>query len=232
MNPGKDLVKLGNKHLGESYILGAFAPKDNANWQGPWDCAEFVSWIVFQTTGQLIGCTNNLANPALADAYSGAWVRDAQASHRDISIGQARATAGAVLVRRPSASGIGHVSISQGDGTTIEAHSRLRGVTNDKVDGRRWDIAMLVPGIEYPSELEPGIYAPPGALVLGLRQPPMQGQLVKKLQQALKARGFNPGTVDGVFGPHTEAAVLGFQLSEGLVPDGEAGPVTLGRLGL
>jgi putative peptidoglycan binding protein len=232
MDTGKDLVKLGNKHLGETYRLGAFAPKDNPKWKGPWDCAEFVSWLAFQSTGMLVGCTNNLANPALADAYSGAWVRDAEASHRSISIGQARSTAGAVLIRRPAAGAIGHVAVSQGDGTTVEAHSHLTGVINRQVDGRRWDICMLVPGIAYPDELASTVFAPPPALVLGLREPPMRGQLVKDLQRALKAKGFDPGVIDGVLGPHTAAAVLGFQLGEGLVPDGEAGPVTLAQLGL
>ena len=232
MATGNDLIKMGNKHVAEIYILGAFAPKDNAKWKGPWDCAEFASWLVYQTTGLLVGCTNNSSNPATADAYSGAWARDADASHRSISIGQARAVAGAVLIRRPGAGGIGHVAISQGDGTTVEAHSSARGVTNDKVDGRRWDAAMLIPMIRYPDELPISIYSPPQALVLRLKFPPMQGALIKKLQKTLKAKGFEPGDLDGVFGPHTEAAVRGFQLQSGLVSDGEAGPTTLSKLGL
>lgn len=232
MDSGTDLVALGIKHVGEIYRLGAFAPKDNAKWKGPWDCAEFASWLVFQSTGVLVGCTNNMADPSRADAYSGAWARDAEASHRSVSIGQARATAGAVLIRRPAASGIGHVAISQGDGSTIEAHSQLRGVTKDQVDGRHWDLCMLVPGVAYPDELSVGIYAPPGTPVLRLKHPPMRGQLVKNLQKALKAKGFDPGIVDGMYGPHTEAAVYGFQLAEGLVSDGEAGAVTFARLGL
>jgi hypothetical protein len=40
----------------ERYVLGAFAPKDNANWTGPWDCAEFASWVTFQASGLLLGC--------------------------------------------------------------------------------------------------------------------------------------------------------------------------------
>ncbi|WP_295636837.1 peptidoglycan-binding protein [uncultured Methylibium sp.] len=232
MATGSDLVKLGNRHLGETYKLGAFAPKDNARWKGPWDCAEFASWLVFQTTGLLVGCTDNAANPARADAYSGAWARDAQASRRPVSLGQARATAGAVLVRKPAPGGIGHVAISRGDGSTVEAHSERRGVTTDKVDGRRWDLAMRVPLIDYPDELPVAVFRPPAALILRLRFPPMQGALIRKMQQALRVRGFDPGDVDGVFGPHTDAAVRSFQLQAGLVPDGEAGPRTLGKLGL
>jgi N-acetylmuramoyl-L-alanine amidase len=202
MTTGSDLIKLANKHVGEQYILGAFAPKDNANWKGPWDCAEFASWLTFQTTGLLLGCTDNAENPARADAFSGAWARDAAAG-RTISIGQAKATPGAMLIRKPPPKGIGHVAVSQGDGTTVEAHSAQLGVTNLSVDGRRWDLAMLVPLIDYPHELDDAIFSPPTGLVLRLTFPPMHGALVRALQKALKAKGIHPGNIDGVFGPHT-----------------------------
>ena len=232
MATAQDLLKLANRHLNEAYVLGAFAPKDNPNWKGPWDCAEFASWLMFQMTGLLLGCTNNAEAPSRADAYSGAWARDAAMANRPVSIGQAKATPGAVLVRKPPPKGIGHVAISQGDGTTIEAHSAQRGVTNHKVDGRRWDLAMLLPLIEYGNLPAPAVVAPPAGIVLRMSFPPMHGALVTALQKALKKRGFDPGVVDGVFGPHTEAAVRAFQLVERLVPDGEAGKTTLGRLGV
>lgn len=232
MATAQDLLKLANKHVGETYILGAFAPKDNPNWRGPWDCAEFVSWVTFQTTGLLLGCTNNGENPARADAYSGAWSRDAANAGRPLSLGQAKAIPGAILVRRPPPKGIGHVAISQGDGTTIEAHSAKLGVTNQKVDGRRWDLAMLLPLIEYAEPLPTSIFSPPSGMVLRLTFPPMHGQIVASVQKALKAEGFDPGEIDGVYGPHTEAALRGFQLKSGLNPDGEAGKITLSKLGL
>ncbi|WP_439588309.1 peptidoglycan-binding protein [Hydrogenophaga sp.] len=232
MATAQDLLKLAHRHLNEAYVLGAFAPKDNPNWKGPWDCAEFVSWVMFQTTGLLLGCTNNSDNPSRADAYSGAWARDAAAANRPVSIGQAKSTPGAVLVRKPAPKAIGHVAISRGDGTTIEAHSARLGVTNQSIDGRRWDAAMLLPLIEYAELPEPAVWSPPAGIVLRLTFPPMHGALVVKLQRALKKRRFDPGDIDGVFGPHTEAAVRAFQLSERLVPDGEAGKTTLGRLGV
>lgn len=58
------------------------------------------------------------------------------------------------------------------------------------------------------------------------------GAKVKKLQRALKQHGFNPGLIDGDFGPATTAAVIGFQRSEGLLADGIAGPRTQRALGL
>jgi peptidoglycan L-alanyl-D-glutamate endopeptidase CwlK len=58
------------------------------------------------------------------------------------------------------------------------------------------------------------------------------GDDVVVLQQALKARGFDPGVPDGDFGPGTEAAVIAFQKSEGLTPDGIVGPQTRDKFGM
>jgi peptidoglycan L-alanyl-D-glutamate endopeptidase CwlK len=58
------------------------------------------------------------------------------------------------------------------------------------------------------------------------------GSEVAKLQAQLRELGFSPGPIDGRFGPATEAAVLAFQNSAGLLADGIAGPRTLGALGL
>lgn len=60
----------------------------------------------------------------------------------------------------------------------------------------------------------------------------MSGATVAGLQQALLDKGFDPGLIDGDFGGGTEAAVLAFQKSEGLLADGIAGPRTLHPLQL
>ncbi|MBF2074989.1 MAG: peptidoglycan-binding protein [Synechococcales cyanobacterium C42_A2020_086] len=51
------------------------------------------------------------------------------------------------------------------------------------------------------------------------------------IQVALNHAGF-PVIVDGVFGPETHSAVIAFQISCGLVPDGIVGPATASALGL
>ena len=58
-----------------------------------------------------------------------------------------------------------------------------------------------------------------------------RGQQVKRLQEALNARGENL-TADGIFGPGTHAAVISFQARNGLTPDGIVGSRTRTALGL
>lgn len=52
------------------------------------------------------------------------------------------------------------------------------------------------------------------------------GPNVKLIQSLLNRIGYNAGTVDGVFGPQTQRAVIAFQRNNGLVPDGVVGPAT------
>lgn len=59
-----------------------------------------------------------------------------------------------------------------------------------------------------------------------------QGQAVKELQMLLTNQGFNPGPIDGIFGSRTQAAVISFQASKGLSPDGIVGPKTWAALGV
>jgi peptidoglycan hydrolase-like protein with peptidoglycan-binding domain len=66
-----------------------------------------------------------------------------------------------------------------------------------------------------------GIDIPKGLLREGSR-----GERVEDLQRALRSRGFNPGPVDGIFGPRTESAVRHFQRSRGIAADGVFGPQT------
>lgn len=56
------------------------------------------------------------------------------------------------------------------------------------------------------------------------------GTTVADLQQKLKDAGFDPGPLDGKFGPQTRAAVLAFQQSKGIQVDGIVGPETRAAL--
>ncbi|GLH79183.1 hypothetical protein SSBR45G_40920 [Bradyrhizobium sp. SSBR45G] len=149
MTTADDMVKLAMRHVGERYILGADVPLDRAGYTGPWDCAEFASWLAYQMTGKLIGCVKNDVAVARADPYSDAWARDGERSGQIVLQNDAGHSRGAVLVRRPRNDRPGHVAISRGDGTTIEAMDHVHGVAVGNVAGRRWDICFRIPGITY-----------------------------------------------------------------------------------
>jgi peptidoglycan hydrolase-like protein with peptidoglycan-binding domain len=85
-----------------------------------------------------------------------------------------------------------------------------------------------------------GIAGPRTRRALGRRGRPLVGRRVLRegrrgwdvagLQFLLGRAGFPSGTMDGVLGPHTAAALRRYQAWAGLGADGLAGPATLGRL--
>ena len=56
------------------------------------------------------------------------------------------------------------------------------------------------------------------------------GTDVIELQTRLKAVGYDPGEIDGEFGPNTESAVKALQTAAGITVDGEFGPDSLAAL--
>lgn len=232
MSTGKDLLKLAETRIGEKYV-NVLVPKDNPSWHGPWDCAEFASWVAYQKVGRLYGCTDNAGNPAITEAYSGAWVRDAN----DGTLGTAdqaaaNITPGVVLIRRPPMPGkMGHIAISDGNGGTVEAAGTGLGVRRGKVEGRQWHFYALIPEVVY-STTDAVVESKPLPYILTLEDPNISGVLVKNVQRALKDAGYNPGKIDGAYGPHTVAAVYAFQKNNRLVADGVVGPLTAKKLGV
>ncbi|WP_235991793.1 peptidoglycan-binding domain-containing protein [Metabacillus schmidteae] len=71
------------------------------------------------------------------------------------------------------------------------------------------------------------VSAPDFPLPNGVLRRGDQGESVRQLQRALKQINFNPGTVDGIYGPQTEDAVRRFQsMYAALGDDGIYGPNT------
>lgn len=58
------------------------------------------------------------------------------------------------------------------------------------------------------------------------------GSEVKQIQEKLKRWGYYSGSIDGIYGSGTEAAVKKFQKSNGLTADGIAGKRTLEAMGI
>lgn len=58
------------------------------------------------------------------------------------------------------------------------------------------------------------------------------GTTVTEIQKRLKSWGYYSGSVDGIYGSQTEAAVKYFQRVNGLAVDGQAGDQTLAAMGI
>lgn len=229
MPTGSRMVELARQHVGDEYE-NILVPKNNANWHGPWDCAEFMSWLVFQEAGILYGCFDSRANPALAEAYTGAWRTDSANLGRRISPEKAAAIVGGFLLRfPPGPNKMGHIAICDGEGGTVEAKSHREGVVADTVRGRRWDTGILIPGVTYDENVEPLPLGAVRVVRMGAQNDPA---IVRKIQLALEEAHIDSGGVDGKFGPKTTAAVAAFQRLKGLVVDGEVGPQTAAALGI
>ena len=132
---GAGLVQRARAHIGEQYV-NTQIPKDDPHWHGPWDCAEFVSWLVYQEAGTLYGCVDDTVPPAKADAYTGAWKADLDRLGKRVSVEEAAATVGGIVLRYPPGPGkMGHIAVCDGNGGTIEAKGRRYGVVADTVQG-------------------------------------------------------------------------------------------------
>lgn len=242
MFKGMDIITVGSSRIGQAYVLGANVPLDKPTHNGPWDCAEFASWCVYQAYEGMRFGFKPVGNIAHAEPYSGHWYDQALKQGRIISVKTALKIAGAVLIRKPGTpySDYGHVAFCVGDGAkTLEARSTAFGVGifDAHAGNRPWTIACLLPGIDYEQDGEPPIAAPPktpdyGPGYLWLKMPPFKGADVLALQEALVANGQDPGTLDGEFGPHTQSAVINFQIVARLSADGIVGPLTAKALGL
>lgn len=234
MDDGAKMLKLAESRIDEKYV-NVLVPKNNPKWHGPWDCAEFMSWLVYQVSGKLYGCLDNNANPATVEAYTGAWQHDVAKLGKKISPNDAAGIVGAILLRYPPSPGsMGHIVVSDGKGGTVEAMGKKWGVCRGKVSGRAWDTGVLVPWFDYGSDAvtpAPVTLAEP-KILYAIDRTDMKVGVVKDIQRALKAAGINPGPVDGDYGHNTAAAVAAFQTVKGLVVDGQVGKQTAKALGV
>lgn len=96
-------------------------------------------------------------------------------------------------------------------------------------DGRGLRVDGVVGRHTWSSLVESGFAL--GDRLLYFRQPVLRGDDVAELQRRLNALGFDAGRVDGMFGADTHRALVGFQRSTGLVPDGICGPDSVDALG-
>lgn len=108
-----------------------------------------------------------------------------------------------------------------GPGTeaAVRAFQDERGLRVDGIVGRHTWSSIVESGFTL------------GDRLLYYRQPLLRGDDVADLQRRLNALGFDARRVDGLFGSDTHRALLEFQRSTGLVPDGICGPDSVDALG-
>lgn len=229
---GEDLLKVAEKYIGRRYVLGAIVPKSKEEYTGAFDCAELCARVIFEVTENLYGCRPN--DPLKADAYTGYFGSDAEKIGTKITIEDAARIPGALLLRVPTGSAIGHIAFSKGDGKTIEARGSKYGVVEYKVSGRDWDYGILLPFVDYSKSVEVVKVQKPLGKLIKLVAPFLVDVAVGLIQKVLRDKGIYTGSIDKVYGPKTQAAVVEFQKMNGLTPDGQikSGGETANALGI
>jgi cell wall-associated NlpC family hydrolase len=201
-----DFVALCLKQKGDRYVFGAEAKFSDSD-PSVFDCSELIEWALARTGVRF---------------PDGSWNQERFCRDRNtiVPYGRAVRTQGALLFRHRGNDG--HVAVSLGNGSTIEARGRAYGVNVFNTANRVWTAAALVPGLKYVAPPDnfprwPGRY---------LTQPPqMKGRDVVAWQRRMLARGWRLPT-NGVYGPNTELACRRFQQEKGLLVDGIVGPDT------
>ena len=190
--------------------------------------------MVYQEAGVLYGCDDDKGNPHTADAWTGHWKRDIETRGIGVSVAKAAATVGGILLRfPPNVPGkFGHIVVSDGHGGTIEAMGKALGVRAARIAGRQWDAGILLPELSYDGLDTTAPDLPGPSRIFAIDAQNMNPLVIERIQRALKANGFDPGDVDGKFGPKMEAAVVAFQDAKGLVVDGDVGEETAESLGI
>lgn len=133
----------------------------------------------------------------------------------------------------------GHVGVYIGDGWVVEAKGFSSGVIKSRIEEGKWTSWFYCPYIEYvldedgwpEIEGENGDQIPETPVnrrILFYRtdKPMMRGEDVTWVQTLLTMLMFEPGAIDGYYGPNTRNAVVDFQSGYWLDADGIVGPKT------
>lgn len=150
-----DLVKVLLPQAGQKYVLGAVVPKENANWIGPWDCAEFVAWGIYQVAGRYVGCRSSRAPNRVTymNGYTGYFAQDLPSCATAVTQDEAAEIPGIIALRVAGGPGqIGHIAVTRGGNQTIEAAGRREGVRSKRLRGRGWHSYWRLDFLEYATD--------------------------------------------------------------------------------
>ena len=105
---------------------------------------------------------------------------------------------------------------------------RVDGIVGPETEAALFDLLGTLPPSQFPSSPilgEPILDSPSSKTLLSRED-------VRQLQIELLRNNFNPGPIDGIYGPLTERAVIDFHISRGLPVTGVADKRTLQTLGI
>lgn len=139
--PVGQFVNLCLAQKGDKYIFASEASATDPNPEA-FDCSELIEWASHRL--QLTMPDGSMNQRAYC-----------QGSKTMISLAKARTTRGALLFRDISVTGVGHVAVSLGNGTTIEARGSAYGVGIFPFDNRGWTEAALHPSLDYRKRTKP-----------------------------------------------------------------------------
>jgi cell wall-associated NlpC family hydrolase len=114
---------------GDQYIFGITANPNDPNPKA-FDCSELVKWAAHQVGVSIPDGTMN-------------QLPHIQRAGLTIPVDRALKTRGALLFRP------GHVAISLGDGRTMEARNKKKGVRIFNANSMKWTVGGLIPGMKY-----------------------------------------------------------------------------------
>lgn len=156
---GQDVIDVGQQHLGEDYfwrydnhgtvstapvagatwVLMTDSALANSSYEGPWDCAEFVTYCVYQAYGLKYGLIPATKGTSSRESRAGQWLTDATtltSEFTEITLTEASDTAGAIIIAETGS----HVALSMGNGIDIlEANIDYNSSTNTYYSDRAND---------------------------------------------------------------------------------------------
>ena len=139
-------------------------------------------------------------------------------------------SAGTIWTQTTPAPAKDQTKMKQGKGErTGEEKMEARGTQeSDRTERKKGDAEMDARGTQKPGPMDKSGHAG----VEGSRSERWAAQDIKKAQEALKSKGHDPGSMDGVIGPQTGQAIRAFQSANGLKETGRLDLETAKKLGV
>lgn len=141
------------------------------------------------------------------------------------------ATVAAIALVFAGCSGMSHTEkdTTVGAATGAVAGAVVAGPVGAVVGGVGGAVVGNEIGKDHTAQGRPGVTGPNPPIASNT---PYSSSTVRSVQQALNAKGFNAGPVDGQWGPDTEIALKQFQAAQGLPSTGVLDTRTMNALGV